>query len=81
MKSKEPIHQLLKRYQIKLNRSLSLRRMVDMCNPKTKKYAETYNEMLNAEIECQELDEKIFWRIRTMNFETEYINHLKQNQK
>lgn len=80
---KHPIFSLMKTYQAKLDRSLSLREKLTEHNEWSQAYKDTFSKLLNVELECQELDYKIYWHFRSLknnDINSEYYNHLKYNQ-
>lgn len=77
------IFSYIKTYQDKLDRSLSLRSQLEKHKEGTDGYQEIFKKLVSTELECQELDYKIYWYYRSIkNFDTtfEYYNHLKYNQ-
>lgn len=67
----------MKRYHGHLNASLKIRSQLEKVTPDSDRYQVIQRRLWDAESVCQELDEKIYWRVRELYFDSEYINHLK----
>lgn len=78
---KHPIFNLMKAYHKHLDRALYLRSKLEKTEEDTKEHDKMFHEMLREELECDELDNQIYWHYRTIknSDSNEYLNHLKSN--
>lgn len=74
----DKLQRILKRYQASLNGSLKIRKYFERLTPDSPNYHDVFRRLMDAETKCQDLDEQIYWKAKTMYIDSEYINHLKQ---
>lgn len=67
----------MKRYHSSLNASLKIRSMLEKIPMDSERYQHVHRRLMDQEIMCQHMDEKIYHAVRNMYIESEYFNHLK----
>lgn len=72
------LQRIMRMYHSSLNHSLKLRSILEGVPKDSERYDSLHRRLMDVEVACQELDEKLFNKVRKYQIEQEYFNHLKK---
>lgn len=72
------IQRIMRMYHSSLNHSLKLRKILEGVPKDSDRYENLYRRLMDVEVACQELDEKLYNSVHKYMIENEYFNHLKK---
>jgi hypothetical protein len=72
------IERIMRMYHSSLNHSLKLRKILEGLPKDSDRYDSLHRRLMDVEVACQDLDEKLYKAVNTYKIENEYFNHLKK---
>lgn len=75
------IERIMRMYHSSLNHSLKLRTILEGVPKDSDRYDSLHRRLMDVEVACQELDEKLYHTVNKYMIESEYFNHLNNPKK